>query len=848
MNPIEARSLNDLWGRLIVAELLRLSITHFVVSPGSRSTPLTAALAEFPEAETIIHIDERGAAYYALGIARHSGRPVALICTSGTAAVNYFPAVVEASQDGVPLVVMTADRPPELHGVGANQTIEQIGLYGTYPRMFRNLPCPDLSISPAWLLQTVDNVVSAAVGNHPGPVQLNAMFREPLAPLGDMQQFDGYCRALGKWLESDSPYCLSNQSRQTASTDQLQTVESLLYTARRGLVVVGALTPRFDHDALAEWLEKLGWPVFADVRSQLRLDGRLRKRMVPPWVLESDWMAANPPDAILHIGGNLVGKRILGVIAASNAPYVRITDSPLPFDPASRVTHLLHGDLPDLLDRLDIGECVPDQSWQLGVLASSRQVWAVLDRELESETITEPAVARIAAFEISRRAGALFLGNSMPIRDVDLFGGFGPCPFPVYGNRGASGIDGNIATAAGIARASNRPVIALIGDLACLHDLNSLGLLSGTTSPMVVLVINNDGGGIFSFLPISQRDDIFEKYFGTPHGLRFADAAQMYGLAYSSPRTCLDLRAALDTALAGSGATIIEVTTTRRDNAAEHERLVQVISRELVHYHRDISLEYEIVGPADAPLVVFLHGFLGDRAEFAPLAERLAPRFRSLLVDLPGHGRSQTRDPRDYEMEIVADDIAALVRRYTDRPADLVGYSMGGRVAWHLLCRYPDLWRRAVVESSTPGIETAREREARVVSDIGLAKLLAERPLPEFLDYWYSLPLFSSLDKTSVDYKTMRDRRERADVSGLGLSLRQMGTGAMPSLWPLLHRIRAELLLICGERDEKFRQIAAEVCRRRPSTAMTVVANAGHMVHLEQAAEFERLVIAYLTA
>ena len=580
MNPKSYENMNHLTASLLVEELVRNGVTFFCLSPGSRSTPLAAAVAAHEGTTDVVHFDERGAAYHALGYAKATGKPAALVCTSGTAAANYMPAVVEASASYVPLVVLTADRPPELLDCGANQAIDQHRLYGGYVRWSATVPCPDLAIDPTVLLTTVDQAVYRAVRGPRGPVHLNCMFREPLAPTPDGLAMEGYLDSLTRWLAGDAPYTAWHLPKVSLSSEAQGAFIQTVTDAERGWLVVGALACEGESAAALGLAKALGWPVFAEVTSGLRLrasgapiihhldvllrDGTLMERCVPGFVL--------------HIGGPVVSKELPAFLGTVRPHYVVVNNHPRRQDPGNLVTQRIESDIAGFCSWLSASIRHGDMGAERKALvAASNAVGDAIDAYLEEEGgLNEAFVAR--AVSRHRPSGsALFLGNSMAIRDMGAYGVPSSGPLRVAANRGASGIDGNIATAAGYAKGCALPTTVVLGDLAALHDLNSLALLRDISVPFVLIVVNNDGGGIFSFLPVASSFEPFERYFGTPHGLTFSAAAELFGISYVRPTSAEEFVEAYTGALDASGPVLIEVRTERADNLRTHEALAAAI-------------------------------------------------------------------------------------------------------------------------------------------------------------------------------------------------------------------------------------------------------------------------------
>jgi 2-succinyl-5-enolpyruvyl-6-hydroxy-3-cyclohexene-1-carboxylate synthase len=580
-----APSLNRLWADLLVEELVRQGVGLFVLAPGSRSTPLASAVAARPETSHLVHFDERGGAFAALGWARATGRPACWITTSGTAVANGLPAVVEAAVDGVPLLCLTADRPPELRQTGANQTIEQSGIFGEYVRWRFDFPAPTADIPPAFVLSTAAQAVHRALGPPAGPVHLNAMFREPLAPEPDGRDLPGLP---ARWREGVDPF---TRYLRPAAVDAhaLDALADRLGGVERGLVVAGRLATRAEGEAALRLADALGWPLLPDVGSQVRL-GTDDPAACPYFDLalaSPAFRQQHAPEAVVYLGGRATSKRLAALLAEARPdPLVVVRNDPHRFDPDHGVTHRVEAEVGAFCHALR-GRLAPRAPgpWAAAWREASLAAEAAVDAHLASPPpqdpslpVSEPGVARALSRQIPEGSG-LVLAASMPVRDADAFAApDGPWAF-VTSNRGASGIDGTVATAAGLARGLGRGVTLLIGDLALLHDLNSLALLRDLAQPPITLVaVNNDGGGIFHFLPIARHAEVFEPFVATPHGMEFEDAARMFGLAYARPETASAFETAYAEASASSRSTLIEVRTERRANHALHANLLAEVS------------------------------------------------------------------------------------------------------------------------------------------------------------------------------------------------------------------------------------------------------------------------------
>lgn len=569
---------NRFWADLLVEELVRQGVGLFCLAPGSRSSPLVGAVAAHPHARHLVHVDERGTAYAALGWARATGRPACWVTTSGTAAANGLPALVEASVDGVPLIALTADRPAELRQTGANQTIPQPPLFAPYVRWAVDLPAPSADVDPAFVLTTAAQAAHRA-RTPPGPVHLNVPFREPLAP-----DPDGWTPppdpqgVLARYLAAEVPFTAYEAARVPAAAETL--VERLA-SVERGVVVAGRLRTRAEGEAAARLARRLGWPLLPDVTSQVRLAAPEEACPFFDLVLGSPvFRAAHRPEAVVYVGARATSKR-LGVWLAETAPplLVVVRNDPERLDPDHRVSHRVQADVAAWCDAVAAAlPPRPPSAWTAAWRAASDAVGAALAAHPQladpAAPVSEPGTARAVARLLPAGHG-LVLASSMPVRDADAFADPDGAGAPVAANRGASGIDGTVATAAGFARGLGRPATLLVGDLALLHDLNALALLRDADQPPVTVVaVNNDGGGIFHFLPIARHADLFEPFFGTPHGMDFAHAARQFGLAYACPPTQEAFAVAYAEAVASGHSTLLEVRTEREANRRLHADLL----------------------------------------------------------------------------------------------------------------------------------------------------------------------------------------------------------------------------------------------------------------------------------
>ena len=585
-SPLDAQNAAYLWTQCLVEELTRHGVDTFFVAPGSRSTPLTTAVARHPTARAIVHLDERGTAFAALGYGRATGHPAGWITTSGTAVANGMPAVVEAATDDVPLLLLTADRPPESRATGANQTVDQVNLFGDHVRWAADLPVATPDVDPAYVLTTATHAVARTRRAPAGPVHLNVMARKPLEPDADgpLPKLPDAVRA---WAASEAPYVHVPRPDIAPSDATMDALAASLRGVERGLVVAGRLDSDAEADAAARLARHLGWPLLPGILSRRRLqmnDAVARAAHFDLLVADTAFAKRHRPEAVLHLGGRIASKR-LRLFLRDHPPTTRVVARPSPsrLDPDHRVTHHVETDVVPFAHALmrRLSERSPS-SWTHAWSRADATASDVLDDALldVDAPLSEPGVARHLTRHLPP-THALVLASSMPVRDAARYGHPDGPAVPVFSNRGASGIDGTVAFAAGIAAARQQPATLLIGDVALWHDLNSLALLQA--HPVVIVVINNDGGGIFHFLPIREHTDIFEPYFATPHGRSFDAAAQTFGLPHHTPATQAELQAAYKTAVASGASALIEVRTDRDANHALHKQLQQTVADAVAH-------------------------------------------------------------------------------------------------------------------------------------------------------------------------------------------------------------------------------------------------------------------------
>ena len=577
-----AENANLLWAGLLLEELVRQSIGRplIIVSPGSRSTPLALSAGRLAErAEIVVAIDERCAGFIALGAAADGREPI-VITTSGTAVANLMPACVEASASERSIVFVTADRPAELLDCGSNQTIRQRDLFGGFVRWTYELPLPTDRVDPSVVLSIADEARERARLPVRGPVHINMPLREPLAPTPEPYAVAPSAR-LASWAADPSQVWRSiPQVRRSRIVGDERGI-AMLAAARRGAIVAGA---GCDAAATLGLARRLRWPVIADIGSGLRAEDAGYEVIAAPdlvWSEATDALRERlRPDCVLRVGGPLTSKRIHQTLVAET-PTVILRSGATRFDDRHSAVAELDGSVADLLalePHWHASEVL--DAWGSAVLTAVTALARALAEAPEDGALDEPWIAHAVIGRLPDW-GTLVLGNSMPIRDADLHVPI-VVPDRVIVNRGASGIDGLVSTAVG-ASLSRHPTTLLVGDLSLLHDLGGLANIRPTQAHLNIVVVNNDGGGIFHFLPVADAPgarDGFERFFGTPHGLSFEGVASMFGLRYARVADRASASAAFDR-LSAHSPQLIECVTDRRTNVAAHRRVRERVAHAL---------------------------------------------------------------------------------------------------------------------------------------------------------------------------------------------------------------------------------------------------------------------------
>ena len=540
----------------LVDEWIRQGVTHAVIAPGSRSTPLAVQLSRRAEISVHIFHDERSASFAALGIGLQSGVPAVLLCTSGTAATHFYGAVAEADLSNVPMIVCTADRPPELRDVGAPQTIDQIKMYGSMVRWFHDPGVPNDEARHSWRSLAARSYAATLVGR-PGPVHVNLPFREPLlGSVGDVPP-----------ARSDA-WSMSSTGA-LVPADALQACAQHI-SGKKGVVVAG----RGATASTLDLARALGWPVFADARSGLRNSGNGSLLAFDGFLRSQKFAQSHAPDVVIRIGEPPASKVTNQWIAASGARIVQIQPYANVTDPDHLASLHLIGEVTATLESLSKLVTAVSPDWLADFVAAENASQLVLN-EWTSSHESEPTNARALTKSLQPNSN-LVVSSSMPIRDVEWFGA-ATDGVQVYSNRGANGIDGVTSTAIGVALSSRQPTVVYIGDVAALHDSNAMLSLMSKDVDVKIVVSNNDGGSIFSFLPQASQVDgqTFELLYGTPHGVAFEQLAAAYGVPYFKASSSTDMSHLVN----ATGTRLIELTMSRNENVSLHSQLNDEIVR-----------------------------------------------------------------------------------------------------------------------------------------------------------------------------------------------------------------------------------------------------------------------------
>ncbi|MBM3192108.1 MAG: 2-succinyl-5-enolpyruvyl-6-hydroxy-3-cyclohexene-1-carboxylic-acid synthase [Chlamydiae bacterium] len=550
----------DTYASWMIQELVAHGVKYFCLAPGSRSTPLVLAVNEHPLAHTFVHFDERALAFHALGYSKVTREPSVIIVTSGTAVGNLLPAIMEAHASCIPLLILTADRPQELQECGANQATNQEGIFHNFVRWQLTMPHPEKNLPCAYLKTTLAHAVFKTKGPHPGPVHLNCQFREPLF-LKPPSYPENY--------NPQPPYTSVIPTKQHLSEEDCQKIAYTLNKSSDGLILVGY--EAFHREPIAhfcEFADKLQWPIFQDILSGLEH----HPLSVEAFDFILRFFEETPtPQCIVHFGGGFVSKHLLNFLKKIACPhYLHISPYPTRQDPSHLVSHRIHMQPLNFCEQL-----TPHLKKKTNKNTLWQEISSSLQEEISSFLDTKKLFTEPHLFHLLSRCNlshyALFLASSMPIRDASHF--LHRKPKHLYGNRGLSGIDGNIATAIGIASALAMPLLAILGDQTFLHDLTSLAQIKTLKHPLKILLFNNGGGAIFTHLPIYEKKEVCDQYFIASHSLQFEAIAKLFSLDYFRYTDLENLEKDLPSLLLSPQHSLIECLTSKEENLTTRETL-----------------------------------------------------------------------------------------------------------------------------------------------------------------------------------------------------------------------------------------------------------------------------------
>ena len=583
---------NILWSETFVRELVSCGVKYASLSPGSRNTPLTLAFAQNKKIKSFVHVDERSSGFFALGIAKATNSPVAIVCTSGTATAELYPAIIEAYQQRIPLIVCTADRPPELRGRGANQTINQNNLYKNHIRWFYDAGLPEMTIERiSKLKEETNKAFHKCLFSAKGPVHINFPFKKPFEPKTFTNEIDEDTLRFAESTAKNNLYALPESESTISRKSWINDISKLVSARTQGIIIVGPGNfGKAFIDECHKLSVRLNYPVFADGNSQLRFGNHKKDNIISNYdafLRSDDFTKQIQPDIILQFGRTITSKGLESFLSNCSADRYMINEYGDWFDPSERAKAAYAFDptafcktLNRMLDNSGFSRV--DKSWLIKI-KNAEDKTANLKRVIidQSEFACEGRIIE-EVLKVAPDGCNIMLSNSMPVRDFDYFASNNNKTIKVYNNRGASGIDGIISTALGISAASKNHTILLIGDLAFYYDLNSLLFAQKYKTSLTIVLINNSGGGIFEILPISNYGKIFKEYFITPHKLNFAKLVDAYEGKYFSASSWEQFKKLLTRATKVKDLTVLEVKTNTATSVKLRRKFWKSVNQEMI--------------------------------------------------------------------------------------------------------------------------------------------------------------------------------------------------------------------------------------------------------------------------
>ncbi|MEQ8674233.1 MAG: 2-succinyl-5-enolpyruvyl-6-hydroxy-3-cyclohexene-1-carboxylic-acid synthase [Aggregatilineales bacterium] len=600
---------NTLYSEIFVDELARSGLTAVCAAPGSRHTPLMLAFAKHPDIKVYSHLDERSASFFALGLALASDSPVAVICTSGTAGANMYPAIIEAHQSRVPLIVITADRPAELRHSGANQTIDQIKMFGDFVLWFVDTALPEANppaVAIRNLRTTANRAYATANGLRKGVVHINMPFRKPLEPTpveGDVVEVEP-----NPYPKEELPYRnpfpagrpfthISFTQEQYPDSSQADNLMRWIGESPKGIIFCGDRAVNHQTQTIDRLSAVTGYPIFADFTSGFRYQSQYgtSEKLLEAFETFLPHLKHESPDIVIQIGGEATSKATLTYFETINPKhYVLLSESGDWISSSHKLTALIQANPLSTCEYIaegirqikEDGEYLPDTNWVNKLISYEATTWQVIDHEMQTGAYFDGGVV-YDMVDLIPNESTLFAGNSLPVRLLDQFGKPQNKRIYTYANRGASGIDGNISSALGAGAARpDKPLVAVVGDITFYHDMNGLLAVHRCGVPITLVLLNNNGGGIFHRLPIKDFEPEFTEYFLTPHGLDFSHAAKMYGLEHTLIDVTADnarehFRQVFSESVNARKSSLIEVRTDALRDLARRDEIVKAVQENL---------------------------------------------------------------------------------------------------------------------------------------------------------------------------------------------------------------------------------------------------------------------------
>lgn len=538
MEKLLSQNINRIWSSLIIDEFIKNNITQFYLSPGMRNAPLIAAMTHLqsfhPELKIVLCMDERAGAYRALGYSKATGKPSVLVCTSGTAMANYMPAVVEAKKSNLPLIILSADRPAELTFCDDNQTIDQTKFFGDYIQGEMGLGAPTVEISPLAMTSSLSNLIHKSLYPQKGPVHFNCAFREPLENTLVPVPAE-YLELAQIQIKRQGPSTKYVNLETRPDKLAIAEIASLLKKSQTGLLVVGSLASHEDTKIVREFVKTLNWPTYFDVSSSLKYAFNLNDEALPTFdhpEFQSE-LIKNPPETVFHIGGRLTSKHYYSFL--KQVPQINLVTLSLNIekeDPSHhtkiRINAHINSTLQLIMDFFE-GEKLPKKGLVLNFESFTKKKIKLIDEG----PLAYPSISKGIIDHIPDNS-TLYIGNSTVVRSFDAYFSYeNRKNIKVATNRGVSGIEGFIASSCGFADGSQKEVYLVVGDVAFIHDLNSLYFLKEQKTPLKIIIVNNDGGGIFTLLPIHKEQAVLD-YITSPHGQNFKKVAEAFGIDYTA--------------------------------------------------------------------------------------------------------------------------------------------------------------------------------------------------------------------------------------------------------------------------------------------------------------------------